>query len=362
MFEPELINPEISKAYTLPGTFYSSAEIFESLKGKVFPHTWQCIAHDSQIESDHNLFPFIFFGGTLDEPLLLSRNGDTTVQIMSNVCTHRGNILVGHPCRSNEIRCGYHGRRFYCDGRFKFMPESRGSENFPSPKDDLPLLEYGFWKGFHFTVISDPIMPFHSLIHEMNARVGWMPIEDFRYDSTRANTYTIKANWALYCDNYLEGFHIPFVHPELNQSLDYHQYETLPGQWSVLQIGIAKAGEPSFELPQNSPDFGKQVAAYYFWLFPNIMLNFYPWGLSLNLVYPLTNFSTRVEFHSYIWKPELLETGAGGNLDTVELQDEKIVENVQRGVRSRLYKRGRFAPFIEQGVHRFHQLLAMTLS
>jgi len=123
-------------------------------------------------------------------------------------------------------------------------------------------------------------------------------------------------------------------------------------------LAVAADNETCFDLPPDSPDFGKRIAAYYFWFFPNIMFNFYPWGLSLNIVQPLSIRHTRVLFHSFVWKPELLNTGAGADLDRVELEDEAIVEQVQAGVSSRLYQSGRFSPKMEQGVHQFHSLLA----
>ena len=60
----------------------------------------------------------------------------------------------------------------------------------------------------------------------MEKRVGWMPIEKFQFDSQSSKDYFVNANWALYCDNYLEGFHIPFVHKELNKVINYDDYKT----------------------------------------------------------------------------------------------------------------------------------------
>jgi choline monooxygenase len=100
------------------------------------------------------------------------------------------------------------------------------------------------------------------------------------------------------------------------------------------------------------------VGAFYFWLFPNIMFNFYPWGLSLNVVTPLSAGRTKVAFHSYVWNSALRESGVGAGLHRVEMEDEEVVESVQRGVRSRLYDRGRYSERREVGTHHFHELLA----
>jgi choline monooxygenase len=91
------------------------------------------------------------------------------------------------------------------------------------------------------------------------------------------------------------------------------------------------------------------------------MLNFYPWGLSLNLVTPEAIDRTRVAFRSYVWDDTKRAAGAGAGLDRVEMEDEAIVQAVQRGVRSRLYRGGRYSPARERGVHHFHRLLCEFL-
>ena len=163
----------------------------------------------------------------------------------------------------------------------------------------------------------------------------------------------MRANWALYCDNYLEGLHVPFVHPELAKSIDHRTYRTELFAWASLQI--AEATEPAGAFP------GSTVAAYYFFLFPNTMLNFYPWGLSLNVVTPLAVDRTRVLYRTWVLDPSRRGHGAGKALDKVEHEDEQIVEQVQRGIRSRLYDRGRYSALREQGVHHFHRLLSRAL-
>jgi choline monooxygenase len=161
----------------------------------------------------------------------------------------------------------------------------------------------------------------------------------------------------LYVDNYLEGFHIPFVHNELNSVLDYSSYETQLFDNGVLQIGFAKEGESKFDLPKNHVDYGKSIAAYYWWLFPNLMLNFYPWGLSINLVNPNGYSKTIVKYHGLVADQTKVGLGAGGDVDLVELQDQEIVEACFRGMKSSLYDRGRYSPKMEMGVHHFHRIL-----
>ena len=196
----------------------------------------------------------------------------------------------------------------------------------------------------------------------MKARVGFLPIDDFVFDASRSKDYRVNAHWALYCDNFLEGFHIPFVHHDLNKALDYGNYATHIYDNCNLQIGYADSDANTFDLPTDHPDYGKNVASYYYWVFPNMMFNFYPWGLSVNIVKPISKELTKLSFLSYVWDETKIEGSAGEFLDRVEKEDEDVVESVHQGIKSHFYKAGRFSPIREQGVHHFHLLLSKFMT
>ena len=351
------IDIDITKAATLQGEFYASKDNFNITLEKIFSRNWQFITDDSKLKENKAAFPFQFLGDLLPEPLVLINNeGD--INCFSNVCTHRGNILINEPCIiKKHVTCGYHGKQFDTCGKFKFMPKTEGMQNFPSIQDDLPDIAVAKWRQFVFSSLA-PDFKFEELIKDVEERIGWMPIEDFKYREDLSKEYYVKANWALYCDNYLEGFHIPFIHSDLNAILNFESYDVEIFKYSNLQLGIASNDDICFDLPNNSKDYGKKIAAYYFWLFPNLMLNFYPWGLSLNVITPISVNETKVQFKSYVWDESNLNSGAGADLDKVELEDEEIVQQVQKGVASRFYNHGRFSPSMEKGVHHFHKLIS----
>jgi choline monooxygenase len=259
------------------------------------------------------------------------------------------------------LRCRYHGRRFGLDGRFLSMPEFDGVARFPSPADDLREVPSGTLGRMLWAAL-DPEIPLERLLAPFRERCGFLPLADAVFDPARSRDYLVHANWALYCDNYLEGFHIPFVHPGLSAAIDYGAYRTELFDASNVQLGVASGADETFTLPAGHPDAGTAVAAWYFWLFPNTMLNVYPWGISVNVVRPLAVDRTKVSFLSYVWDPAKLDRGAGAALDRVEREDESVVEAVQRGLRSRIYGRGRYSPTRETGVHHFHRLLAERLA
>lgn len=355
------VHPDISQAETLPATFYKDPQIFEAMKDQVFARSWQWIGDEKLAELAQFVHPFVLLEHFLDEPMLLVRDADDQLHCLSNVCTHRASLVVNHPGKLRKLQCPYHGRRFKLNGEFEFMPEFKKAQDFPRPCDNLHRFSLNQWGPFLFTSL-DPHFDFSEITKKMNERVGFLPLHAFRLDTARSKDYLVHAHWALYCDNYLEGFHIPFVHSDLNDVLDYGTYETVLDEYFNLQIGYSEDATETFDLPEGHIDYGKNVAAYYYWVFPNMMFNFYPWGLSVNIVRPLAIDRTKVSFLSYVYDESKLHSGAGALLDKVEREDEFVVENVHRGLKSRFYKAGRFSPEREQGVHHFHRLLARFMN
>ncbi|UCD62456.1 MAG: Rieske 2Fe-2S domain-containing protein [Flavobacteriaceae bacterium] len=357
MTEKLRIDPDIRKAETLPASFYRNPDYFEAVKERVFCRSWQWIGHEELMGSGQNTYPFILLDKFLTEPMLLTRDKAGKLSCLTNVCTHRGNLVVERTGATKKLVCGYHGRSFDLHGKMEHMPEFEDVENFPRPCDNLKKFPLQHWGPFLFVGLN-PAFELHKVLEAMNKRIGFLPLNEFKPDAKRNKDYFINANWALYCDNYLEGFHIPFVHEDLNAVLDYGDYDTILHDHMNLQIGYAEDTEEVFDLPENHPDYGKKIAAYYYWVFPNMMFNFYPWGVSVNLVQPLEMNKTKVSFYSYVYDPSKLDKGAGSQLDKVEMEDEAVVEGVQKGILSRFYKAGRFSPTREKGVHHFHRLLA----
>jgi choline monooxygenase len=356
------VDPNIAKAKTIHTDVYTSAAVFEQCKESIFASSWQFIGSEDLVPMPGDVHPFTLLPGLLDEPLLLTRDKTGGVNVLSNVCTHRGSLVVDKACKLNNLRCRYHGRMFGLDGKFASMPEFKEVEDFPTKADDLHQVEVFKWGKWLFASLDPKYTP-DLFLRDMMERVSWMPLNEFKLDQQATRVFNVKANWALYCENYLEGFHIPFVHAGLNAVIDYGEYATeLFFPYSSLQLGLAKHAKDCFDLPLSSPDYGKNVAAYYFWVFPNMMFNFYPWGLSINVVEPVSVDECRVLFYPYVWDASKMDNGAGSGLDSVEMEDEEIVENVQRGVRSRFYKHGRYSVTREQGTHHFHRILAEFLN
>ena len=173
----------------------------------------------------------------------------------------------------------------------------------------------------------------------------------------------VECNWKVYVDNYLEGYHIPIVHLTLNREIDYAQYRTETQRFYSVQHSPLK--QTASRLSKGERLDGGE--AQYFWLFPNLMLNIYPDNYSTNLIVPLGPERTLTVFEWYFAEPERPETEEAVRRtvefsDEIQIEDIRICEAVQRGLRSRTYRAGRYSVRRENGVHHFHGLLAEFLA
>jgi len=172
--------------------------------------------------------------------------------------------------------------------------------------------------------------------------------------------WEVACNWKVYVDNYLEGYHIPIVHPGLMKEIDYARYETDTRQiYSIQHSPIKKT-------PEGKLRGGSGDEAMFFWIYPNLMLNVYPDNFSTNRIVPLSHDRTLTLFDWYFREPEssatkrLVEETVVFS-DEIQREDIGICEAVQRGLKSRTYDRGRYSVLRENGVHHFHRLYAAAM-
>ena len=336
-------------------TLYGPSQ-WPALTERVLARSWHVIARIDEVPPG-SVYPATLLPGVLDEPVLLVRdaapaseaatNQRSEIRAFANVCTHRSARLCTQPAPLTTLRCPYHGRQFTLDGRCKSAP---GFDSL-SDEDNLAPVSVATWGPLIFVAI-DPAMPFTELFPREILDPLWNPAAI--HDPAGDAVYDVEANFLLWCENFLEGFHIPFVHPALNRAIDWRTYETQRHGWSSLQLAPAESG-PKVEVG------GRAYAGAYVALFPTTALNFYPWGLSLNVVEPVSPTQTRVRYQRFVHRPDLLETGAGAGLDMVEAEDDHIVAEVQRGTRSRLARPGRYAERWESGVAPRHEGVARLL-
>src|SRR6059036_4186822 len=187
------IEPDIRVARTLPARVYSDPEIFRLQRERLFARTWHYAGHDDLVKVAGQVHPFTLLPGALDEPLLLTRDQKDEVHCLSNVCTHRGTVVVEGAGHEQQLRCRYHGRRFTLDGRFHSMPEFEETKDFPSPADDLPQVPLARCERF-FMVALDPAAEFDAVAGPMRTRLAGLPFAQLVPDAAGAREYLVAAN------------------------------------------------------------------------------------------------------------------------------------------------------------------------
>jgi len=343
------INKDISIAETMPSYFYLDDNYYKLSINKIFKKSWQFATLSNQFKNQ-NLFPIIFLENSVNEPLLLSSTKTNKIKCLLNVCTHRGSILCDQPSQSKSIQCPYHGRTFDLNGNLKNAPGFNNVQNFPKKSDNLNSFKVIELNNFIFVGI-EPEIDISQVLDNIKLKLTNYPFSELIFDHLASKEYYIDSHWALYCENYLEGFHIPYIHKGLNEEININTYKTELIENGILQIAYSNRKNDAIDIDSN-------IYAYYYYLFPNLMINFYKWGVSINIIEPISKNKTKVRFLSYPFKNMSQPTNIYSSVDIVEQEDQKIVQNVQKGIESSFYNRGRYSKKYEKGVHHFHQLIS----
>jgi choline monooxygenase len=243
--------PHLTRA-TLPDpAMYTDPAQFARQRA-MFARAWHPIEASHIPRESKSAVPFTLLEGCLDEPLVLTRDARGAMHCVSNVCTHRAACVLSEPTHGDSLRCRYHGRRFALDGRFLHAPGFEGALDFPRPADDLPRVALESCGPLWYASL-DPAVPFHAWSAPLADTLAFAMETPAVHDPARDRTFELAAHWALYCENYLEGFHIPFVHPELAGAVEFNSYRVEPLEHGVLQTGFATTPDVAcFALPRTT--------------------------------------------------------------------------------------------------------------
>jgi choline monooxygenase len=335
----------LATARSLPAEFYCDPALAARERAAVFDRSWQLVGHGSRIagSGDHLV---VDLAGL---PVIVVRDEAGAVRAFHNVCRHRGGPLAtADGCGARRLRCRYHGWSYGLDGVLRTAPEMRDAVDFDPARIALPSLAVQQWQGLLF-VAREPPVAFGEFVAGIDARLGERSFDDYRF--ARRVSYTLACNWKVYVDNYLEGYHVPHIHPGLNRLLDYRSYVTEVHEWHSLQYS---------PLESESTLYGSGEALYWF-LYPNTMLNSLPDRLQTNRVLPLGVDRCRVEFDYYypagLTADDPRRARDEAFSDEVQEEDRLICEQVQLGLASGSYLPGRLNPARESAVHHFQELL-----
>jgi len=354
-----MIDPEVARAQTLPSSYYLDPAQLEIEKQRIFWRTWQVVGCREQVAKPGDYFTFDLVG----EPLLLVRDTDGELRGYYNVCRHRAGPAA-EGCGSRKVfRCGYHGWTYSLDGRLLNAPEMEGVCDFRHEDFGLKPIQAAEWGGLVFVNLDPDPPSLTQWLGELPRQTAKFGLE--RLSFFRRKDYVMDCNWKVYIDNYMEGYHLPSVHPSLNRELDYSAYEiTLFGNYS-LQTSPIRGPENESIVDRRYKQREGDMAAEYYWIFPNWMLNCYPDNMSLNIVLPITAEKCVATF-LWFFDEDRLKTPAPEETykfsDEIQVEDGHICEVVHRNLKSQSYDRGRYSVKQEKSLHMFHRKYLETLT
>ncbi|HEV3485245.1 MAG TPA: SRPBCC family protein, partial [Vicinamibacterales bacterium] len=277
----------LEHASTLPSRYYIDPAVLDHENRNVFARTWQLAGRLEQVREPGQYFTATIAG----EPLLVVRGNDGVLRAMSNVCRHRAGPIAKGEGKRPVLQCGYHGWTYSLDGRLAVTPEFDGAAGFDRASCVLPQFRVDVWNELVFVNLDPGSGPLTDFLGEL---LRDMPPHDYTgFQLAHRKTWELDCNWKVYVDNYLEGYHIPIVHPGLFRELDYPSYRTDTKRNYSIQIAPTRRPERI----RGDDD------VRYFWIFPNLMLNVYADNFSTNLIVPLGPGRTATLFDWYFKDP-----------------------------------------------------------
>jgi phenylpropionate dioxygenase-like ring-hydroxylating dioxygenase large terminal subunit len=352
-YDPEA---PLSQAATIPSSWYTDARIFELERQTVFSHSWQFAARVDQL-TNHGAYVTTEIGG---EPIVLARGNDGELRAFFNVCRHHAAAVMTEPeGRAHQLRCPYHGWTYSLEGELKGTPDFNDVCSFDRARNGLVPVEVAVWDQWVFVRLASIQNSSAVVETELGRQIQSLNLGQLHWFERRR--YELNCNWKVFVDNYLDGgYHVPHLHKGLDSVLDYSSYTIENGERYCLQsspivstsddeIGAVRSGQ----------------RALYYWLYPNLMMNYYEGTLDTNLVRPLAVDRTEVIFDFYFGdvSPAARERNLASVTvgDRIQHEDLDICESVQRGLNSRAYQAGRLSVRREAGEHLFHRLLHADL-
>jgi choline monooxygenase len=353
------VEADIAQARALPAQAFTSSAFLEQELQHLFPRAWLLLPErpaEEHRSDPRSLADLVRRRGSrapttlLDKPLYLQRDWKGTLRAFPNVCTHAWHTLVEGPERSRTVTCPQHGRQFDDAGTCLLQPGLEKAKDFPGAEDHLAPLGVQEWGPFLFASLG-AAQPFEGFMAPVQASLQGYPLEALQRAPMAGEVRELQGNWKQHAWNYLDSLHIPFIHRRpggLADAVDLDSYRTELHGDAVLQWAYAKDPAHGLDPGQHAARFRhprKRVFALWWFVWPDLTLNVYPWGVSVNVYQPLPGRPGETRF---LWYHHVLDPTKWAERDAVwkmrEVDDEDVdaLVQVKRGAASGFAPRGRF--------------------
>ena len=336
--------------WTLPASWYTDPAIAERERHNIFAANWALFGPEHEV-AETNAYVARAINGW---PMIVLRGQDGVLRAFHNVCRHRAAALFadGAGTSKERIVCPYHGWTYEQDGRLKLAP--RFGENLDADEAALLPVRVETWRGCVFVCV-DPAAP------DLMTWLGSLPELCAGYPATETLDFhghfvvEGRANWKTYCDNTVEGYHLPFVHERLSRVVDGGAIEIRDYDDHRLVC---------FHVTYRGGDTGlRGDGGLWFYRYPGFQAVLGPTGFKAERIEPAGPGALKSE--SWGWYgPDL-----GGNeradafswAEAIVREDMGICETVQRNLEAGAYDKGWLSPVMESHTAAFQQLVREAL-
>jgi len=365
---------EIDTARGLPNAHYISPDIYAAEREHIFFKSWAALTFEADAPNVGDAYPVDFLG----TPMLLVRGRDGSVNVFQNTCRHRGMILVDEPTHlKGPIRCPYHSWCYDYDGALVRTPYVGGVDvdsHDAIKNDELGLFQIRshIWQGVVFINVSGDAPEFDIVHADVIER--WKDFDKPYFSGGEASRFdmTLATNWKLAIENYCEAYHLPWIHPELNEispinmhyNIENHQSYSGQGSRNYNQL-IGKDGKRFPDFADVSTTWATQ--SEYISFFPNVLLGVHRDHAFAMLLMPQGPEQTLERVN--LFYAEDLDKAEWDDMLTentriwqgVFSEDISVVEGMQKGRHGPMFDGGKFSPVMDGPTHIFHKWVARKM-
>lgn len=310
----------------LDPSLYGRSDVFALERANIFSKAWRLIGHENMLAKPGDFLTDDLAGWSI----LAVRGKDSAVRAFHNVCPHRAGPLAeeaqGH-CEG-AITCRYHGWRFTLEGRLQSARDFGAAEGFDPREHGLSPVRLETWRGFLFVTLSGEAPAIREIMRPVDA--SWT--DDAVHPFALRRAHTIRCDWKVYVENYLEGYHVPLIHPGLDAEIDSANYTVhMEGDIAVHRAPSRKSDNV--------------YAGYWAWAWPWLGINVYEHGVMMERISPVGPAETRLDY-LYFFDPQRTDELAGmlKLSDAVTDEDLRMCETVHRNITGGVYRPGPLSP------------------
>jgi glycine betaine catabolism A len=343
--------------HTLAREYFTSEEIFQTERERIFFRSWLLAGHVSQTEQPGNYFLFELDG----ESVIVVRDATGDIRAFHNHCRHRGSRLCQESAGAlgSSIQCPYHAWTYGLDGALRAVPAMTEVAGFDRADYPLHRVAMEIWEGFVFLNFAKQPVPFAEAFSAVVGKFTHRQAAQLK--SVHQAVYEVKANWKLLFHNFSECYHCPTVHPLLNKLTPFRNSE------NDLEEGAVLGGPMWMSNPEGSMTMGGERCAapfaalsaeerarvYYYTLFPSAFISFHPDYVLVHRTQALAIDRTRILCDWYFHPDAIAAPGfdpqpAIAFWDLTNRQDWELCANAYLGVASRAWQPGPYSELESQ--------------